>query len=203
MGIQPVHAQPPISLADALFGSVEQRVLGLLFGQPEREFQGAELIRLAASGTGATHRMIKRLVRSGLVNESRSGRQRFYRANAESPVFDELSALIRKTVGLAGPLSDALAPLANRIAAAFVFGSVAAGRASAGSDIDVMVIADDLDYPTLFEAFQVAEERLGRRVDLKLVTPADWKRRRAQPGLFSQMAEGPRVFLLGDADVAG
>ena len=34
-------------LAEALFTPVQRRVLGLLFGQPERSFQSAEVIRLA------------------------------------------------------------------------------------------------------------------------------------------------------------
>ncbi len=94
----------PTTLADALFTPVQQRVLGLLFGQPKRRFQSADLIRLVDSGTGATHRVVKRLAGSGLVVESVDGRQKYYQANPDSPVFDELVALIRKTVGLAGPL---------------------------------------------------------------------------------------------------
>ncbi len=54
----------PTALAGALFTAVQQRVLGLLFGQPGRRFQSAELIRLAGSGTGATHRLLRRLPRA-------------------------------------------------------------------------------------------------------------------------------------------
>ena len=112
--------------------------------------------------------------------ESVDGRQKYYQANPHSPVFDELVALIRKTVGLAGPLRDALMPLADRIRAAFVYGSIASGRDRADSDIDLMVIADDLDYPTLFEAVQVAEGQLARSVDCRLMTPSEWQSKRAR-----------------------
>ncbi len=118
----------PTALAAALFTPVQQRVLGLLFGQPARRFQSAELIRLARSGTGATHRLLQRLAETGLVRASTEGRQKYYQANADAPVFEELHGLITKTVGLAAPLRDALAPLADRIRAAFVFGSVASDR---------------------------------------------------------------------------
>jgi hypothetical protein len=73
-----------------------------------------------------------------------SGNQKFYQANERAPVYAELVGLVRKTVGIAGPLQAALAPLAHRIAAAFVYGSVAKGSDHAASDIDLMVIADDL-----------------------------------------------------------
>jgi hypothetical protein len=119
-----------------LFTPVQQRVLGLLFGQPDRRFQSGELIRLAASGTGAAHRLLTRLADSGLITVERVGNQKHYQANRASPVFDELHGLIIKTSGLIAPLRTALEPLAKRIRAAFVYGSVAKGtstRRSRGS----------------------------------------------------------------------
>ncbi len=112
--------ESPSALAGALFSAVELRVLALLFGQPDRSFQGAELIRLAHSGDGAVHRVLTRLAGSGLVTVTRIGNQKHYRANREAPIFEELHGLIIKTVGLRGPLQVALAPLARRITAAFV-----------------------------------------------------------------------------------
>ena len=147
MGKPPAKVAPPapMGLADALFTPVQQRVLGLLFGQPERRFQSSELIRLAGSGTGAVHRVLTRLADAGLVAVERSGNQKHYRANPDSPVFAELGGLVRKTVGLVVPLQAALAPLARKIAVAFVYGSVARGQDRASNDIDLMVIADKLD----------------------------------------------------------
>jgi hypothetical protein len=83
-------------LADALFTPVQQRVLGLLFGQPSRRFQSAELIQLAESGTGAEHRQLQCLADSGLVTATRVGNQKHYQANPESPIFAELRGLIVK-----------------------------------------------------------------------------------------------------------
>ena len=194
----------PTALAAVLFTPVQQRVFGLLFGQPGRRFQSAELIRLARSGTGATHRLLQRLAESGLVRSSTEGRQKYYQANAEAPVFDELCGLIRKTVGLAGPLHEALAPLGARIQAAFVYGSVASGEDRADSDIDLMVIAEDLDYPTLFEALQAAERQLGRAVHPNLMTPDRWHRKCAERDSFAaRLRDGPRLFVLGGDDELG
>jgi len=47
------RAKQQTSLADALFSTTQQRVLGLLFGQPDRSFYATELIALAAAGSGA------------------------------------------------------------------------------------------------------------------------------------------------------
>src|SRR4026209_1621377 len=101
--------RPPVSgLADVLFTPVQQRVLGLLFAQPDRRFQSGELIRLAGSGTGAAHRLLTRLAHSGLVTVTQLGNQKHYQANRDSAVFAELHGLIVKTSGLVVPLRTAL-----------------------------------------------------------------------------------------------
>lgn len=206
MGTKPASSAPLAStgLADVLFTPVQQRVLGLLFGQPQRRFQSAELIRLAGAGTGAVHRLLTRLAATGLVAVETVGNQKFYQANAGSPVFAELSGLVRKTVGLAGPLQAALAPLADRIAVAFVYGSIAKGSDRAGSDIDLMVIADDLDYAALYAALPAAEAALGRPVNPTLMSREEWRRKRAELDSFAaRVATRPRLFVLGSDDDLG
>lgn len=193
-------AQPSAreALAAALFTPVQQRVLGLLFGQPERRYQSAELIRLAEAGTGAVHRLITRLAATGLVSVASVGNQKFYQANPESPVFAELCGLIRKTVGLAGPLQEALAPLADRITAAFVYGSIAKGIDQASSDIDLMVITDDLDYAALYAALTGAEAVLSRPINPNVMSAADWRLKRTQKDSFvARIADQPKVFVIG------
>ena len=189
------------SLADALLKPVQQRVLALLFGQPERRFQSAELIRLARSGTGAVHRQLERLAAAGLLSVTRSGNQKHYQANRESPIFAELQSLVVKTVGLAQPLRSALEGKAKDIRAAFVYGSVAKGRDRAGSDIDLLVISDKLRYPDLFQMLQQAETVLARPINPTVLTPAEWRARRARKDSFAhRIAAQPKVFVIGSDD---
>ena len=194
-------ASASMSLASALFSPVQQRVLGLLFGQPGRRFQSAELIRLAQSGTGAVHRQLGRLEKSGWVTVTRVGNQKYYQANADCPAFTELQGLIAKTVGLVEPLSRALGPLTDEIEAAFVYGSIAKGTDTAGSDIDVLVVSERLGYPELFTALQSAEAVLARSVNPNVMTPRDWRARRSEKGSFAaRIAAQPRLFLIGSDD---
>ena len=189
------------SLAGALFTGVQQRVLALLFGQPDRRFQSAELIRLAKGGTGAVHRQLARLEAGGLVTVTRSGNQKHYQASRSSPVFDELNRLIVKTVGLAEPLRQALEPKTKRIRAAFVYGSVSKGSDKAGSDIDLMVISDALTYPDVFEALQAAEAVLARPVNPTVMTSGEWRAKRARKDSFvARVAAQPKLFVIGSDD---
>ena len=183
-----------------LFTPVQQRVLGLLFGQPDRRFQSGELIRLAASGTGAVHRLLTKLADSGLIAVERVGNQKHYQANRASPVFAELHGLIVKTSGLLAPLRAALAPLADRIRAAFVYGSVAKGTDQAASDIDLMVIADKLDYAEVFSALQNVESALSRTVNPSVMALAQWRRKHKEAGFVSRVAGQPRLFVIGSDD---
>ena len=189
---------PRTSLADALFSTTQQRVLAYLFGQPERSFFATELISLAGGGSGAVQRELARLEQSGLVTVTRMGTQKHYQANPKSPIFAELCAIAQKTVGLAEPLREALAPLAKRITAAFVFGSVAKRSDTAASDIDVLVLSDSVDYVDVFAALQSAEAKLGRTVNPTVYSPADWRKKRKSGNAFVvKVAAHPKLFLIG------
>lgn len=189
------------AVASALFTPVQQRVLGLLFGQPERRFQSAELIRLAKSGTGAVHRQLMRLEKAGLIAVSREGNQKYYAARTDAPVFPELRGLVVKTVGIVEPLRAALAPVATDIALAFVFGSVAKGGERAGSDIDLLVVTDKLAYADVYSALETAERTLGRTVNPTVFTPAEWKTKRRRHDSFgARITAQPRLFVIGSDD---
>src|SRR5262245_36427939 len=191
-------------LADALFTPVQQRVLGLLFGQPQRRFQSAEIIRLAGSGTGAVHRQLQRLASTGLVAVTREGNQKYYQANRDSPVYPELYGLAVKTMGVVEPLRVALEPLAGRIVAAFVFGSVAKGSDHAGSDLDLLVVGDDLEYADVYPVLEKAERRLGRPVNPTVMSRAEWQQKRARRDSFAaRVAAQPKLFVIGSEDALG
>jgi predicted nucleotidyltransferase len=186
------------NLADALFSGTQQRVLGLLFGQPERSFYATELINLAGVGSGAVQRELASLSQSGLVTVKPVGNQKHYQANPASPIYEELCGMVRKTVGLAEPLRAALAPLASQIKAAFVYGSIAKKEDTASSDIDLMLVSETLTFGETILALQAATESLGREVNPNIFTPQDFAKRLKEGGSFvSRVMAQPKVWLIG------
>jgi predicted nucleotidyltransferase len=180
---------------------VQQRVLGLIFAHPDRSFYTSEIIRTVESGSGAVERELSRLQRSGLVSVERIGNQKHYRANRQSPIFEELQGLVLKTVALREPLRKALEPYADKIKTAFVYGSVANGTDTAQSDTDVMVIGDDLNYSDLYTAFQHAEDRLLRKINPTFLSTDEWQRLSRKDGSFVQKLGGrPMMFLFGSKE---
>lgn len=191
-------------LADALFTSTQQRVLGYLFGQPDRSFFASELIREIGKGSGSVQRELARLEQSGLAEVRMVGNQKHYQANPHSPLFAELASIAQKTFGIAYPLRDALAALAPRIRFAFVFGSLAKRTDTTRSDIDVMVVSDDLTYADVFGALEAASTRLGRPINPTIQSTGEWARRLKEDNAFhSRIARQPKIWLFGTEDDIG
>ncbi len=186
------------SLSDALFTTTQQRVLGCLFGQPDRSFTVSELIQTTGAGSGAVQREIARLAGSGLLTVEPVGNQKRYRADPVSPIHAELVSIVRKTFGLAAPLREALAPLAEHMVAAFVYGSVAKGSDTAASDIDLMLVSDTLTYAEIMAVLHPLIERLGREVHPTLYTRDELHKRIAAGNSFvTRVLAQPRVWVIG------
>ena len=191
------------SLADALFTATQQRLLGLLFGQPERSFFVTELIELADVGRGAVQRELARLARSELVVIERHGNQKHYRANPDSPIYEELCSIVSKTVGIEENLRVALQPLAARVSLALIYGSVAKHADTASSDIDLLVVSDELTLEELYATLSTVEQQLGRQVNPTLYTDSEFRKRRSANNAFlTRVLAGPTVVLVGQLDTA-
>lgn len=190
------------SVADALFSGLQQRLLAVLFGQPDRSFYGNELLRLTGTGRGALQRELEKLVSADLVTVTPVGNQKHYQANAAAPIFAELRGIVMKTLGLADVLRTALNAVADRIELAFVFGSVAKGTDTATSDIDLMVVTETLTYADLFEGLAAAEQVLGRKVNPTLYTSdALAEKIRTENNFVLRVLSQPKIFLIGTEDV--
>jgi predicted nucleotidyltransferase len=195
---------PRASLGSALFSGVQQRVLGVLFGAPDKSFYRNELMRLAGSGKGALQRELDRLEQSGLVTVRPVGNQKHYQANKDAPIFEELRGIVVKTFGVADVLRRALSPLSKSIAAAFIFGSIAKGNDTAASDIDVFVVSDKLAYQDLIKALLPAETALGRKINPAIHSHAELARKRKEKASFIvRVLEQPKIFLIGTEDDLG
>lgn len=188
------------ALMDLLFPATRQRVLAQLLLAPEASFHQRELARLTGSHAGTLGRELDKLAEAGLVLRREQGNQVRYQANAQCPLFAELASIFRKTHGMVPALREALAPLAGRIRVALVFGSMARGTQSAGSDIDLLVVGE-VGFAELVQALYPLQQALQREINPVLYTAAEFHRR-AQGGeaFVRQFLDQPNVFLTGDKD---
>lgn len=190
----------PTSMIDALFTSTQQRVLGLIFGQPERKFFATELISLAGKGSGSVQRELVSLVESGLVSVESIGKQKYYIANSASPIFNELCSITIKTMGLLGPLGQALKKFETKIELALVYGSIAKGTAKAGSDVDLLVVSDKVGLEDLYDLLEPVEKQLSRKINPTLYSKTEFAERvRANNPFIQKLLDGEYIQLIGDA----
>jgi predicted nucleotidyltransferase len=188
-------------MLDALFPRAKQRVLALLFGQPERVFATMELIKLADVGTGAVQRELDRMTSSGLVTVSLIGGQKQFQANGSSPLFEALHDIVSKTSGIAEQVRATLEPLVSSIQFAALYGSVAKRTDGATSDIDLLIVTNQLTLERVYATLEPLEKRLGRRVSPTLYTSDEFlRRRKAKQPFLTKVLSGAHVVLLGSED---
>lgn len=190
-----------INLSDALFSKVQQHVLGLLYGQPDSDFHTNEIIRFTKSGTGAVQRELAKLTAAGLLIVTKVGNQKRYQANRATPLFSELRNIILKTFGLADVIREALSPLMQQIHFAFIYGSIAKQTDTASSDIDLMLISDNLTYAEIFKLLENAEVKLCRKINPTFYSLSEWTHKYKERNNFiNQILKQPKIFLMGTED---
>jgi uncharacterized protein len=188
------------SVASVLFGKVRRDVLSLLFSHPDESFYLRQIERMIGSSHGAVHRELTNLARAGLIVRTSREKQVYYKANRSSPVFADLRGLIRRTAGLADVLRAALAPLAEKIRIAFVYGSIAHGTEKSESDVDVMIIGDST-FGEVVAALHSTEAELRREVNPSVFELEEFRERvRDGEHFVSSVLRDDKVFLIGDED---
>ena len=187
------------TLASLLFPEYRRRVLGLLLLRPEEALHGRELARRTGLPPGTLTRELNRLADVGLLRREKRGNQQVYSADRACPVFEEVASILRKTSGLADVLAEALAPAAQHIRSAFVFGSVAQGREAPASDIDLMVIGD-LGFAELVSLLHPAQATLGREVNPKVLSAGELAKKAKRDAFLRDVLAKPKIFLIGNDD---
>jgi predicted nucleotidyltransferase len=192
------------SASTLLFPAAYRRlVLALLLLHPERKLHVREISRLTRTTAGTMNKELARLHEAGLLERERVGNQLRYSANRSHQIYSELTGILRKTVGVADVLVEALAPLAESIELAFVYGSVARGSEAMGSDVDLLIVGDT-DFGSVTDVLHGVEKKLGREVNPKLFSRREWNAKmKAGDAFVSEILKGPKILLIGTEDELG
>ncbi len=185
--------------AELLFGAYRRQVLALLLLRPDERFHVRGIARLTGVPAGSLHRELTLLARAELLLRTKEGRQVYYQANRQSPIFNELAGIFRKTSGLADVLRAALLPLADQVELAFVFGSVAQGTERSASDIDLFVLGET-SFPVIVEALADLHERLGREINPVIMRSAEFSEKCTSDPFLQRVVKETKIYVMGGAD---
>ena len=185
------------NLGATLFGKTRRAVLALAYANPDERFHLRRIARFAGTGMGVLQRELGLLTGAGILRRTVSGRQVYFQANPDCPIFEELRLIVAKTAGVADLVRDGLVALGDRVIVAFIYGSYAKGAQRAGSDVDVLVVGD-VSFGEVIEALVGAQERIGREINPTVFPPRELeeKLRKKQHFVTRVLAE-PKIFLIG------
>jgi predicted nucleotidyltransferase len=185
-------------LCRGLFGKTRQAVLALLYGREDSSFYTKQILDAVKSGRGTVQRELKSLTDNGIITRKVEGRQVYYRANAQCPIFNELKSIVRKTFGVADVIRQALAIMEDKIRVAFIFGSIASSANDRRSDIDVMIVGA-ISFGDTVDLLSAAEEKLGREVNVVVYPISEFKQKVREDHYFVKtVLDGEKIFLIGD-----
>ncbi len=173
-------------------------MIGWLFSHPDQRYYVRQLTALVDEDSTNVSRELARLEGAGILISTLEGKQKYYQANRQSPLYDELHGMAVKTAGVADVLRSALEPLRNRIQVAFVFGSVAAGDEGKQSDIDVMVVGE-ATFDEVSASMSGVEKATRRETNPVIFTPSEFRKRlKTSDHFVKTVFEGKKIFLIGD-----
>ncbi len=185
-------------LGTLLGSKLRAKVLGWLFSHPDERYFVRQLTSLVKEDSTNVSRELIRLEKTGILISTTEGKQKYYQANQESPLFNELHGLIVKTAGVADVLRSALALAQEQIKLAFIFGSIASGNERRRSDIDVMVVGE-ISFEEAVSLLSPAEEKLSREVNPVVYPVAEFKKKVKEDHHFVKtVLEDEKIFLIGD-----
>jgi predicted nucleotidyltransferase len=186
-----------------LFGTVRRDVLALLYGNPEESFYLRQIQRVIGAGIGPVQRELQQLTDAGLIEREQRGSHVYFRANRHSPIFAELQGILRKTTGATEVLRQALFPLleSGKVNAAFVYGSVAEGKQTPKSDVDIFLLGD-ATMAEVVPSIREAESRLGRDINPSVYSLKELRAKlKARSGFLRRVLAGPKLMIAGDIRV--
>ena len=189
--------------ATLFFGSYRRKVLALLLLHPGTHFHLREIARATQTQPGTVRRELSLLTQAGVLERDVQGNQVRFRANESYPIYEELRSILKKTIGAADPLRAALAPLADSIVCAFIYGSVASGQERPNSDIDLMLIGT-VRFEDVIRLIHPYQEELRREINPHVYTAAEFKRRAREKNSFiDRILKLPKISVIGDPDELG
>jgi predicted nucleotidyltransferase len=184
----------------ALFPGTKRKILALFFLNTDQEYYFSEVVRLTGTRQGVVQRELKTLTEAGILNSETRGRQKFYRANKDNPIYKDLRNIVFRTFGVISHIKDALEPLEEKIEVAFVYGSFARGEEATDSDVDLFMVGR-VTLDAVIGALTPVEDRIRREINPNLFSETEFKRKLREKNHFIRsVMKADKEFVLGTED---
>lgn len=185
-------------ISNILLGKTRGAILALLFGHVDEMFYLRQIVRASGYGLGPVQRELKLLTDARIIRRTVRGRQVYFQADSQSPIFPEIRSLIAKTAGIGDTLRNALSPMAGLIKVAFVYGSIARGEEKQRSDIDLLIVGE-VSFTDVVMNLQAAQKAIGREVNPTVYSSSELRTKlREKHHFLTSVLKEPKIYLIGD-----
>jgi len=161
------------------------RILMRLFLNPDRQAYLRELAAEFDASSSQVREELRHLSEAGLLTSARSGRQTFFRANLEHPLFPELQSMVRKSMGMDRILDSILERLGN-LRLAFLVDDYAEGKDTGLIDL---VLVGDIDRENLDDLVHKTEKYIERKIRCLVLTEPEYG------ALQGRLDERPKLLI--------
>lgn len=183
---------------DALLTRTCQRILiETLLPQSDKAAYLSDLARRLRVPPSSLQRELRSLVAAEILVSRRDGNRVYFHANDACPFLPELRGLVAKTVGIVVVLRQALGGLSDRIAVAFIHGSVAQSTERSASDVDLVVVGT-IGMRDVSSALEKPQETLQRPVNPTVFTVDELRAAaHARKHFLTAVLGKPKLFVVG------
>ncbi len=188
---------------DAILTPVQQVILEATFQSPDRWWYLSELAAFADRTVSSLQRDLKAFVAGDILESRRDAGRVFYRANKNSSLYTPLMEIVERSLGIEKQINDAAFPLADRIEALFIYGSVARGEDGPKSDVDLLCIGS-VELSEFAKVLRPLEKRTQREFNAICYSSKEFSEKlNGGDHFLSTLRHEPKIFILGNENVFG
>lgn len=172
-------------------------LLRLFYTNPDQSYYMQEIGRILGKKPGYFQRTLNNMVDEQILVSELKANARYFRANKDYPLYEELKSIVFKTVGVLGTIREVLRKVGG-IQYCFIYGSFARNEQTSMSDIDLVIIGA-VDEDIINKQLDGLEKVLKREINYKIYTPGELHRmlRKREP-FISEIMRGKKTIVIGD-----
>ena len=161
---------------DSLFSGIISsktriKLLVRFFFNPGTRSYLRELAKDFGTSTNAVREELNQLTNSKLLKSEKNGRQVFYTANEEHPLFPELKSMVGKVLGIDGVI-DGIVNRLGHLESAYLLDDYAEGKDT--GIIDLLLVGD-IDYYHLNDLSRKTERYVKRKIRPLVLNRQEYK----------------------------
>ena len=161
--------------AGLITSKIRIRILMRLFLNPQLHSYLRELADEFNVSSSHVREELRQLNKAGFLTSKKNGRQIFYSANPNHPLFSELQSMVKKAMGM-DRIFDSIIERLGDLESAYLIDDYAEGKDTGIIDL---VLVGNIDQENLIDLVKKTERYIERKIRTLVLLPDEWEKLRA------------------------